>query len=144
MAPSQAIVLCCGHLLSGLRVTRLGQHWSQRRQSIFPRGIRYRKQSMACRGHKCWSNTLWSPERLGLGPCEQPPWPSGHHLPHWSLVSFALSYTQSSSLTVISVVFPVLAQAFTHNWWGLLICRLFMGLGKKSSRTLLRAPGRLH
>ncbi|KAI8299994.1 hypothetical protein K4K59_001863 [Colletotrichum sp. SAR11_240] len=26
-------------------------------------------------------------------------------------------------------VFPVLAQAFTQNWWGLMICRLFMGLG---------------
>lgn len=28
-----------------------------------------------------------------------------------------------------SCVFPVLAQAFTQNWWGLLLCRLFMGLG---------------
>ena len=30
---------------------------------------------------------------------------------------------------LISCVFPVLAQAFTQNWWGLLLCRLFMGLG---------------
>lgn len=32
-------------------------------------------------------------------------------------------------LTNLFVVFPVLAQAFTQNWQGLLICRLFMGLG---------------
>ena len=32
-------------------------------------------------------------------------------------------------LTGLFVVFPVLAQAFTHNWWELLICRMFMGLG---------------
>ncbi|KAK1673169.1 hypothetical protein BDP55DRAFT_717611, partial [Colletotrichum godetiae] len=32
-------------------------------------------------------------------------------------------------LTGLFCVFPVLAQAFTQNWWGLLICRLFMGLG---------------
>ncbi|CAI7634017.1 unnamed protein product [Penicillium bialowiezense] len=32
-------------------------------------------------------------------------------------------------LTGLFCVFPVLAQAFTHNWWSLLICRLFMGLG---------------
>ena len=30
--------------------------------------------------------------------------------------------------TGLFVVFPVLAQAFTQNWWGLLICRLFMGM----------------
>jgi len=35
----------------------------------------------------------------------------------------------SLSLTLYSCVFPVLAQAFTQNWWGLLLCRLFMGLG---------------
>lgn len=29
-----------------------------------------------------------------------------------------------------SCVFPVLAQGFTQNWRGLLICRLFMGIGK--------------
>lgn len=28
-----------------------------------------------------------------------------------------------------SCVFPVLAQAFTQNWWGLLICRMLMGFG---------------
>ena len=32
-------------------------------------------------------------------------------------------------VTGLFCVFPVLAQAFTQNWWGLLICRLFMGLG---------------
>ncbi|KJX99027.1 hypothetical protein TI39_contig378g00014 [Zymoseptoria brevis] len=32
-------------------------------------------------------------------------------------------------LTNLFVVFPVLAQAFTQNWQGLMICRLFMGLG---------------
>ncbi|EME43669.1 hypothetical protein DOTSEDRAFT_174631 [Dothistroma septosporum NZE10] len=32
-------------------------------------------------------------------------------------------------LTNLFVVFPVLAQAFTQSWQGLLICRLFMGLG---------------
>ncbi|KAF6822488.1 sugar transporter [Colletotrichum plurivorum] len=32
-------------------------------------------------------------------------------------------------LTGLFCVFPVLAQAFTHNWWGLMLCRLFMGLG---------------
>ncbi|KAJ5117416.1 hypothetical protein N7448_011048 [Penicillium atrosanguineum] len=32
-------------------------------------------------------------------------------------------------LTGLFCVFPVLAQAFTQNWWSLLICRLFMGLG---------------
>ncbi|KAF2187909.1 hypothetical protein K469DRAFT_661298 [Zopfia rhizophila CBS 207.26] len=31
--------------------------------------------------------------------------------------------------TGLFCVFPVLAQAFTQNWWGLLLCRLFMGLG---------------
>lgn len=29
-------------------------------------------------------------------------------------------------LTGLFCVFPVLAQAFTQNWWGLLICRMFM------------------
>ncbi|ROV92581.1 hypothetical protein VMCG_08959 [Cytospora schulzeri] len=32
-------------------------------------------------------------------------------------------------LTGLFCVFPVLAQAFTQNWWGLLICRMFMGFG---------------
>ncbi|KAJ5672144.1 hypothetical protein N7507_001271 [Penicillium longicatenatum] len=32
-------------------------------------------------------------------------------------------------LTGLFCVFPVLAQAFTQNWWGLLLCRLLMGLG---------------
>ncbi|PPJ59549.1 hypothetical protein CBER1_09800 [Cercospora berteroae] len=32
-------------------------------------------------------------------------------------------------LTNIFVVFPVLAQAFTHSWWELMLCRLFMGIG---------------
>ncbi|TEA20590.1 putative polyol transporter 1 [Colletotrichum sidae] len=32
-------------------------------------------------------------------------------------------------LTGLFCVFPVLAQALTQNWWGLLICRAFMGLG---------------
>lgn len=31
--------------------------------------------------------------------------------------------------TGLFCVFPVLAQAFTQNWWGLLICRAFMGFG---------------
>lgn len=31
--------------------------------------------------------------------------------------------------TGVFVVFPVLAQAFTQNWQGLLVCRMFMGLG---------------
>lgn len=34
--------------------------------------------------------------------------------------------------TGLFCVFPVLAQAFTQNWWGLLICRMFMGFGKFS------------
>lgn len=32
-------------------------------------------------------------------------------------------------ITGLFCIFPVLAQAFTQNWWGLMICRLFMGLG---------------
>ncbi|KAL3953009.1 hypothetical protein ACCO45_012952 [Purpureocillium lilacinum] len=32
-------------------------------------------------------------------------------------------------VTGLFCIFPVLAQAFTQNWQGLLICRLFMGLG---------------
>jgi MFS family permease len=31
--------------------------------------------------------------------------------------------------TGLFCVFPVLAQAFTQNWWGLLLCRLIMGIG---------------
>ncbi|KAF2108039.1 hypothetical protein BDV96DRAFT_505178 [Lophiotrema nucula] len=32
-------------------------------------------------------------------------------------------------VTGLFCIFPVLAQAFTQNWWGLMLCRLFMGLG---------------
>lgn len=32
-------------------------------------------------------------------------------------------------LTNLFVVFPVLAQGFTQNWEGMMICRLFMGIG---------------
>ncbi|KAJ5980803.1 hypothetical protein N7481_008101 [Penicillium waksmanii] len=32
-------------------------------------------------------------------------------------------------VTGLFCVFPVLAQGFTQNWWGLMLCRLFMGLG---------------
>ena len=32
-------------------------------------------------------------------------------------------------LTGLFCIGPVLAQAFTHSWWQLLVCRLFMGLG---------------
>lgn len=32
-------------------------------------------------------------------------------------------------VTGLFVVFPVLAQGFTQDWVGLMICRLFMGLG---------------
>ncbi|OBT78407.1 hypothetical protein VF21_02177 [Pseudogymnoascus sp. 05NY08] len=32
-------------------------------------------------------------------------------------------------ITGLFVIFPVLGQAFTHNWWSLLICRLLMGFG---------------
>lgn len=32
-------------------------------------------------------------------------------------------------LTGLFCIFPVLAQAFTQNWQGLMICRLFMGIG---------------
>ncbi|CAK7213467.1 hypothetical protein SBRCBS47491_001809 [Sporothrix bragantina] len=32
-------------------------------------------------------------------------------------------------VTGLFCIGPVLAQAFTHSWWELLICRLFMGLG---------------
>ncbi|KAF2179396.1 hypothetical protein K469DRAFT_641239 [Zopfia rhizophila CBS 207.26] len=32
-------------------------------------------------------------------------------------------------ITGLFCIFPVLAQAFTQNWWGLMLCRLFMGLG---------------
>ncbi|KAL1893498.1 hypothetical protein Sste5346_006326 [Sporothrix stenoceras] len=32
-------------------------------------------------------------------------------------------------VTGLFCIFPVLGQAFTHNWWELLICRMFMGLG---------------
>ncbi|KAF7593229.1 hypothetical protein BBP40_011770 [Aspergillus hancockii] len=32
-------------------------------------------------------------------------------------------------VTGLFCVFPVLAQAFTQNWWGLMLCRLFMGIG---------------
>lgn len=32
-------------------------------------------------------------------------------------------------LTGLFCIFPVLAQGFAQNWWGLLICRMFMGFG---------------
>ncbi|ORY04477.1 and other transporter-domain-containing protein [Clohesyomyces aquaticus] len=32
-------------------------------------------------------------------------------------------------LTGLFCIFPVLAQGFTQNWWGLLSCRAFMGIG---------------
>ncbi|KAH6887015.1 membrane transporter D1 [Thelonectria olida] len=32
-------------------------------------------------------------------------------------------------LTGLFAIFPVLAQGFTQNWWGLMVCRLFMGIG---------------
>jgi len=31
--------------------------------------------------------------------------------------------------TGLFCIFPVLAQAFTQNWWGILLCRLIMGVG---------------
>ncbi|PVI01711.1 hypothetical protein DM02DRAFT_717722 [Periconia macrospinosa] len=31
--------------------------------------------------------------------------------------------------TGLFCIFPVLAQGFAQNWWGLLICRMFMGFG---------------
>lgn len=31
--------------------------------------------------------------------------------------------------TGLFCIFPVLAQAFTQNWWSLMICRMFMGIG---------------
>lgn len=34
-------------------------------------------------------------------------------------------------ITGLFVVFPVLAQGFTQDWVGLMICRLFMGLGMR-------------
>lgn len=35
--------------------------------------------------------------------------------------------------TGLFCVFPVLAQAFTQNWWGLLLTRLIMGIGTFTS-----------
>ncbi|KAH8680441.1 membrane transporter D1 [Ilyonectria robusta] len=32
-------------------------------------------------------------------------------------------------VTGLFAIFPVLAQGFTQNWWGLMLCRLFMGIG---------------
>ncbi|KAF2642338.1 hypothetical protein P280DRAFT_540157 [Massarina eburnea CBS 473.64] len=32
-------------------------------------------------------------------------------------------------ITGLFCIFPVLAQGFTQNWWGLLLCRMFMGFG---------------
>lgn len=32
-------------------------------------------------------------------------------------------------ITGLFTVFPVLGQAFTHNWWELAICRLLLGIG---------------
>jgi len=44
-------------------------------------------------------------------------------------INNALGRRGTIFLTGIFCVFPVLAQAFTQNWWGLMLCRLFMGLG---------------
>jgi MFS family permease len=44
-------------------------------------------------------------------------------------VNNALGRRGTIFATNIFVVFPVLAQGFTQNWWGLMLCRLFMGLG---------------
>ena len=44
-------------------------------------------------------------------------------------VNYYLGRRGTIFVTGILCVFPVLAQAFTQNWWGLMICRLFMGLG---------------
>ncbi|KAM0278052.1 hypothetical protein ACHAQH_005421 [Verticillium albo-atrum] len=33
------------------------------------------------------------------------------------------------SATGLFAIFPVLAQGFAQNWWGLMVCRLFMGIG---------------
>ncbi|KAF2465801.1 uncharacterized protein BDR25DRAFT_378490 [Lindgomyces ingoldianus] len=44
-------------------------------------------------------------------------------------INNALGRRGTIFLTGLFCIFPVLAQAFTQNWWGLLLCRLFMGLG---------------
>ncbi|KAJ5257049.1 hypothetical protein N7478_013153 [Penicillium angulare] len=47
-------------------------------------------------------------------------------------------------LTGLFCVFPVLAQAFTQNWWGLMLCRLFMGLGVSALISYFIASDDLH
>ncbi|GAB1739619.1 hypothetical protein NU219Hw_g4568t1 [Hortaea werneckii] len=44
-------------------------------------------------------------------------------------VNYFLGRRGTIFFTNLFVVFPVLAQAFTSDWIGLMICRLFMGLG---------------
>ncbi|KAI7258041.1 MFS transporter [Hortaea werneckii] len=44
-------------------------------------------------------------------------------------VNYFLGRRGTIFFTNLFVVFPVLAQAFTSDWVGLMICRLFMGLG---------------
>ncbi|KAI7160226.1 MFS transporter [Hortaea werneckii] len=44
-------------------------------------------------------------------------------------VNYLLGRRGTIFFTNLFVVFPVLAQAFTSDWIGLMICRLFMGLG---------------
>lgn len=66
---------------------------------------------------------------MGHGSVELLVWPKRCNISQWPLVCFRL-YTISVTTHSRSCVFPVLAQAFAQNWEGLLICRLFMGLGK--------------
>jgi hypothetical protein len=69
---------------------------------------------------------------MGSRSSEQLAWQTRCHFSHRSIVSrlSLLSHFHSPLMNpACSCVFPVLAQAFTQNWWGLLICRLFMGLG---------------
>ncbi|KXH60804.1 hypothetical protein CSAL01_06945 [Colletotrichum salicis] len=56
---------------------------------------------------------------------------NGANLSAWAVdpINDYLGRRGTIFLTGLFCVFPVLAQAFTQNWWGLLICRLFMGLG---------------
>jgi MFS family permease len=67
---------------------------------------------------------------MGSGSAEQLARSSGYNLLDWTIVRatiYAATIIQTN--LYYSCVFPVLAQAFTQNWWSLLICRLFMGLG---------------
>lgn len=50
-------------------------------------------------------------------------------LTHSRQVNNLLGRRGTIFFTNLFVIFPVLAQAFTQGWVGLLICRLFMGLG---------------